>query len=87
MPYKLRDSVRDKFKKQTYNKRDWNAYDEGLKNRGSLTIWFSEDVISGWNHRLCCIKEFRDELGYFCWKDYADFLALGMPSCAIRFRI
>jgi hypothetical protein len=50
MPYKLKDSVRDKFKKQSYNKRDWNAYDEGLKNRGSLTIWFSEDAIAGWNH-------------------------------------
>ena len=50
MPYKLKDSVRHKFKKQSYNKRDWKAYDEGLKNRGSLIIWFSEDAIAGWNH-------------------------------------
>src|SRR5688572_27989585 len=50
MPYKLKDPVRHKFKKQFYNQRDWKVYDESLKNRGSLSIWFSEDAIAGWNH-------------------------------------
>lgn len=49
MPYNLKDPVRHKFTKKHYNKRDWKAYDQGLQNRGSLTIWFSEDVIASWS--------------------------------------
>lgn len=50
MPYKLKDPVRHKFTKKSYNKRDWKAYEEGLRNRGDLTIWFCEDAIAAWNH-------------------------------------
>jgi len=50
MPYTLKDSVRHKFTKNSDNVRDWAKYDEGLKNRGSLTIRFSENVIAAWNH-------------------------------------
>ena len=50
MPYTLKDPVRHKFTKKSYNVRDWVKYNEGLKNRGSLTIWFSEDAIAAWNH-------------------------------------
>ena len=49
MPYKLKDPVRHKFKKKTYNVRDWKTYDQGLQNRGNLTIWFAEDAINAWN--------------------------------------
>ena len=50
MPYKLKDPVRHKFTKKSYNKRDWKAYEEGLRNRGDLTIWFCEDAVAAWNH-------------------------------------
>jgi hypothetical protein len=50
MPYKLKDPVRHKFAKKSYNKRDWKAYEEGLRNRGDLTIWFCEDAVASWNH-------------------------------------
>ena len=49
MPYKLKDPVRHKFKKKGYNIRDWKTYDQGLQNRGNLTIWFAEDSINAWN--------------------------------------
>ena len=49
MPYKLKDPVRHKFEKKSYNVRDWKKYDENLKNRGSLTIWFSEEAIASWS--------------------------------------
>ncbi len=49
MPYKLKDAVRHKFDKRSYNKRDWKVYDQSLVNRGNLTIWFSEDAVSNWN--------------------------------------
>jgi hypothetical protein len=50
MPHTLKDPVRHKFTKKSYNVRDWSKYDEGLKNRGSLTVWFSEDAVAAWNH-------------------------------------
>ena len=50
MPYKLKDPVRHKFPKEAYNKRDWKAYEEGLRNRGDLIVWFSEDAVAAWNH-------------------------------------
>ncbi len=53
MPYTLKNPVRHKFTKKSSNVRDWAKYDEGLKNRGSLTIWFSEDAIAAWNHVKC----------------------------------
>lgn len=49
MPYKLKDPVRHKFTKKSYNKRGWKAYEQGLRNRGDLTIWFSEDAVAAWN--------------------------------------
>lgn len=49
MPYNLKDGVRHKFKKKHYNKRDWKTYDQGLCDRGSLTVWISESAIEGWS--------------------------------------
>jgi len=39
-----------KFTKKAYTKRDWKAYEEGLRNRGDLIVWFSEDAVAAWNH-------------------------------------
>ena len=36
-------------KKKAYNDRDWKMYDQALKNRGNLTIWFCEDAVNKWN--------------------------------------
>ena len=48
MPYKLKEPYRHKFKKSVYKPTNSRLYDESLKNRGSLTIWVSSDVISKW---------------------------------------
>ena len=34
--------------KQLYRVRNWSDYDAALVNRGSLTIWFSEEAIAKW---------------------------------------
>lgn len=49
MPYKLKDCVRHKFKKKSYNKRDWNTYEKGLRDRGDLIVWFCEEAVAAWN--------------------------------------
>jgi hypothetical protein len=37
-------------RKGTYKIRNWRKYNESLVQRGSVTFWFSEDVISQWHH-------------------------------------
>lgn len=49
MPNKLRDSLRHKFSKAKYRTINSREYDQALKNRGSLTIWFSSDIVDTWN--------------------------------------
>jgi len=40
--------VNKKKTKSTYCLRNWNEYNRSLVNRGSLTIWISDDVIKTW---------------------------------------
>lgn len=34
--------------KKQYRVRNWSEYDKGLKQRGSLTFWISEEALSNW---------------------------------------
>jgi Transposase DDE domain len=34
--------------KQRYRVMNWPSYEAGLRNRGSLTVWISDDAIAGW---------------------------------------
>jgi IS5 family transposase len=43
--------VKHKKTATKYRLRNWKQYNESLVKRGSLTIWFSEDVVSAWNNR------------------------------------
>ena len=38
----------DNTMKQKYRLKNWSEYNQGLKNRGSLTFWISEEAISNW---------------------------------------
>lgn len=49
MPNKLKAPYRHKFEKTKYKTTNSREYDQSLKNRGSLTIWISEDAINQWN--------------------------------------
>ena len=48
MPYKHNQDRRHKFDKARYNVKNWPEYDQALKNRGSLTIWLTDDAIKAW---------------------------------------
>ncbi len=37
-----------KYAKSRYRVRNWPEYEAGLRRRGDLTIWFSEDAIKSW---------------------------------------
>lgn len=36
-------------KKAVYRPRDWKAYNQSLVQRGSLTVWIEEEVLSNWH--------------------------------------
>jgi IS5 family transposase len=42
--------VAKKKTKRTYRLRNWSQYNKALVQRGSLTIWVSEDVLSAWDN-------------------------------------
>ena len=37
-------------RKGTYKITNWSKYNDSLVQRGSVTFWFNEDVISQWHH-------------------------------------
>lgn len=43
-----KDKTRDKKKTTSYKVRNWSEYNQALVNRGSLTIWVSEEVMESW---------------------------------------
>ena len=34
--------------KKIYRVKNWSQYDKALRNRGDITIWFSEEAIQEW---------------------------------------
>jgi len=52
MPNKLQDPYRHKFARAKYKISNSSEYDQSLKNRGSLTVWFSEEAIAEWNNAV-----------------------------------
>ena len=48
MPFKLNQDRRHRIPKQKHKLTNWRAYDASLRQRGSLTVWFTDDAIKGW---------------------------------------
>jgi Transposase DDE domain len=48
MPNKFNESRRHKIPKTKYRVTNWPAYEAALRQRGSLTVWFTEAAIASW---------------------------------------
>ena len=48
MPFKLNSKGRHHIPRQRHRVTNWRDYDTALRNRGSLTIWFTEEALAGW---------------------------------------
>ena len=48
VPFKLNQARRHRIPKQTHKVTNWPAYEAGLRQRGSLTVWFSDEAIEAW---------------------------------------
>src|SRR6202021_156900 len=48
VPFKANQDRRHHIPKQRHRVTNWPAYDAALRQRGSLTVWFSEAAIAAW---------------------------------------
>ena len=53
VPFKVNAARRHRIPKQRHKVTNWAAYDAALRQRGSLTVWFSEEVIAAWRAEPC----------------------------------
>ena len=49
MPHKFNTDRRGKIPKQKHRVSNWAKYNEGLRRRGDLTFWISEEVLTLWS--------------------------------------
>jgi hypothetical protein len=48
MPHKYNADRCHRIPKRRYKVTNWQAYEAGLRQRGSLTMWFTEEAIVAW---------------------------------------
>src|SRR5215204_4502709 len=48
MPFKTNAARRHRIPKQRHRVTNWAEYDASLRQRGSLTVWFSTEAIAAW---------------------------------------
>ncbi len=49
MPHKFNAARRDEITKQKQRVTNWSEYNEGLRQRGDLTVWISKDALGLWS--------------------------------------
>jgi hypothetical protein len=77
MPYKLRNDRRHKFEKVKFKITNWSEYNQALKERGSITLWLSPEIIKAWHP-----KKSKQKLqgGQFKYSDTAIQAALSIKT-------
>src|SRR3954454_2550308 len=48
MPFKANADRRHRIPKQRRRITNWAEYDAALRQRGSLTVWFTEEAVAAW---------------------------------------
>ncbi len=48
VPFKLSQDRRHHIPRQRHRVTNWPAYEAGLRQRGSLTVWFTEEAVDAW---------------------------------------
>jgi Transposase DDE domain len=48
LPFKLNQDRRHHIPRQTHKVTNWPAYDASLRQRGSLTVWFTDEAVEAW---------------------------------------
>ena len=48
LPFKLNQDRRRHIPRQRHKVTNWPAYEAGLRQRGSLTVWFTDEAVAAW---------------------------------------
>jgi hypothetical protein len=48
VPFKAHAKCRHHIPKQKRTLTNWPAYEANLRQRGSLTVWFTDEAIAAW---------------------------------------
>src|SRR3978361_682043 len=48
MSFKLNQDRRHHIPRQRHKVTNWPAYEAGLRQRGSLTVWFTDEAVAAW---------------------------------------
>ena len=48
VPFKLNRDRRHRIPRQKHKVTNWREYDASLRQRGSLTVWFTDEAIAAW---------------------------------------
>jgi hypothetical protein len=48
VPFKLNQNCRHHIPRQRHQVTNWPDYEASLRQRGSLTVWFTEEAIAAW---------------------------------------
>ena len=48
VPFKLYQDRRHHIPRQQHKVTNWPAYEAGLRQRGSLTVWFTDEAVAAW---------------------------------------
>ena len=48
LPFKLNQDRCRHIPRQQHKVTNWPAYDASLRQRGSLTVWFTDEAIAAW---------------------------------------
>jgi len=48
VPFKTNAAGRHHIPRQRHRVTNWSEYDAALRQRGSLTVWFTEEAIAAW---------------------------------------
>jgi hypothetical protein len=48
LPFKLNQDRRHHIPRQKHKVTNWPAYEAGLRQRGSLTVWFTDEAVATW---------------------------------------
>lgn len=49
MPFKHNESRRHKIEKSRYKVINWKHYNQALRDRGNMTVWFTPEAIEKWH--------------------------------------
>src|SRR3954449_10116816 len=48
VPFKINQDRRHHIPRRQHKVANWPAYDASLRQRGSLTVWFTEEAVDAW---------------------------------------